>query len=363
MYNIEKPIRLLIIDHDEMSKALLQQTLQQSAELFELQSIQTIDADIEHINFESYGCVFLSCHSSEIDTVRLISQLRLLGVETPLIVLTDRDSHKSTTKLIEAGAFDCLQRDVLSSELLIRAVKSAIRVYEAERQVSRLKSEFLATMSHELRTPLHAIIGFSQILMNQFKSQANTDQQDMICRTLTNGQHLLSLINEVLEFSNIKSGQIQLQSEVVNVAQLVSRTVESLQPLAKPKQIDLKVCVKLENPIITNDSGRLRKVISGLISNAIKFTESGEVRVSVSELLPDMVRISVEDTGIGVAAQNLPCIFDAFYQIDQSMSRKYSGIGLGLTISSSLLEIMGGTLSVNSHPGQGSHFIIHLPRN
>ncbi|MBW4695654.1 MAG: PAS domain-containing protein [Lyngbya sp. HA4199-MV5] len=226
-------------------------------------------------------------------------------------------------------------------------------------EAAKLKSQFLATMSHELRTPMNAIIGFSQLLLRQ---QMTPQQQDMIDRILSNGRNLLTLINDILDLSKIEAGRLDLALEPVHLPQLVTLTVEELRSLVDQKQLTLDVQITLQNPLIVNDSTRLRQVLVNLLSNAIKFTEVGSVRVEVNEVEPDAIAIAVTDTGVGIAQSHLNYIFEAFYQLDQSLAKRFSGTGLGLAITDLIVRRMNGTITVESELGVGSTFCVTVPR-
>ncbi|MBW4475157.1 MAG: PAS domain-containing protein [Stenomitos rutilans HA7619-LM2] len=226
-------------------------------------------------------------------------------------------------------------------------------------EAAKLKSQFLATMSHELRTPMNAIIGFSQLLLRQ---QVTSQQQDMLDRILSNGRNLLALINDILDLSKIEAGRLALVLETVDLPQLVNVTVEELRSLVDQKQLTLDVQISLQNPLIVNDSTRLRQVLVNLLSNAIKFTEVGGVRVEVVEVEPDTIVITVEDTGVGIAEAHLNYIFEAFYQLDQTLAKRFPGTGLGLAITDLIVQRMNGAIAVESELGVGSTFRVTIPR-
>jgi signal transduction histidine kinase len=229
-------------------------------------------------------------------------------------------------------------------------------------EATQLKSQFLATMSHELRTPINAITGFSQLLLRQRQNPLNSQQVDMVERILNNGKNLLALINDILDLSKIEAGRMELQLEEINLVQLVRITVEELRSLAEEKQLTLQVHAPLENLKIINDSTRLRQILVNLISNAIKFTEVGSVQVLVEEVSPEELAIAVHDTGIGISQKDLQHIFKEFWQVDQTTTRKYQGTGLGLAICQRLINMMSGTITVESKLGEGSTFRIEFPR-
>jgi PAS domain S-box-containing protein len=228
------------------------------------------------------------------------------------------------------------------------------------REAAQLKSQFIATMSHELRTPMNAVIGFSQLLLRQKKLEL--PQADMVQRILSNGKNLLALINDILDLSKIEAGRLELRLERVNLALLIAATVSELKSIADQKNLSITIEVNLNDPYVVNDTTRLRQILVNLLSNAIKFTEVGSVRVTVDTIDSDTIVLTVQDTGIGIAEADLERIFEEFHQVDQTLSKKFAGTGLGLTITDLLVRLMNGTITVTSTLGQGSTFRVELPR-
>lgn len=229
-------------------------------------------------------------------------------------------------------------------------------------EAARLKSQFLATMSHELRTPMNAVIGFSQLLLRQRQHPLTPEQTDMMERILNNGKHLLALINEILDLSKIEAGRLELKLEAFDLIALVRATASELRSLADEKHLTLTIIDNVQSANVINDSVRLRQILVNLLSNAIKFTQKGTVEVTITEISSDRLALTVKDTGIGIAKEELEHIFEEFRQIDQTITRRYPGTGLGLAITKSLVELMQGTIEVESQLGQGSTFRIELPR-
>ncbi|MDZ7958716.1 MAG: HAMP domain-containing sensor histidine kinase [Aulosira sp. DedQUE10] len=229
-------------------------------------------------------------------------------------------------------------------------------------EAAELKSQFLATTSHELRTPLNVILGLSQVLLRQRSCTLSGLQTDMVQRIVNNGNHLLSIIEDMLYFANAEAGNLSFHAEEFNLETLVLTTVAEHSSLAEEKLLNLQVDINLTSPLIINDSDRLRQVLVKLLLNAIKFTATGNIYVKVWEISSDKIAIAVQDTGIGIAPTNLDYIFEQFRQVDQSNTRLYEGMGLGLAITKSLVQMMQGNISVTSNLGEGSTFHIELPR-
>jgi len=234
---------------------------------------------------------------------------------------------------------------------------------EAER-AGAAKAEFLAKMSHELRTPLNAVIGYSQILLEDAAAESDDETAADLEKIHGAGQHLLRLINEVLDLSKIEAGKMELFVETIDPAALIRDAVESAHPLAYSNGNEL--IVKVEEPLgtIACDARKFQQALAQILDNAAKFTEHGSITVSASRKSSssgETIVVAVRDTGIGIAKEVLPALFEKFSVADDSTSSKYGGTGLGLALSQRLCRLMGGDVSVESAPGVGSCFTIHLP--
>lgn len=229
-------------------------------------------------------------------------------------------------------------------------------------EASRIKSEFLANMSHEIRTPLNGILGFTHLLQ---KGELTPRQLDYLNTIEKSADSLLGIINEILDFSKIEAGKLVLDSIPFNLRDLLQDTLTILAPAAHAKQLELVSLVYRDTPLsLIGDPLRLKQILTNLVSNAIKFTREGTivVRAMLEEENEDSVqlRISVQDTGIGLSTQDVRALFQAFSQADNSLSRQPGGTGLGLVISKRLIEQMGGEIGVDSTPGEGSQFWVSL---
>lgn len=230
-------------------------------------------------------------------------------------------------------------------------------------EASRIKSEFLANMSHEIRTPLNGILGFTHLL--QKKSEMTPRQLDYLNTIEKSADNLLGIINEILDFSKIEAGKLVLDSIPFNLRDLIQDTLTILAPAAHAKQLELLSLIYRDTPAsLVGDPLRLKQILTNLVSNAIKFTREGTivVRAMLEDEHEDcaQLRISVQDTGIGLSPQDVRTLFQAFSQADNSLARQPGGTGLGLVISKRLIEQMGGEIGVDSTPGEGSQFWISL---
>jgi len=231
---------------------------------------------------------------------------------------------------------------------------------EAAEGADRLKSAFLATMSHELRTPLNSIIGFTGILLQGLVGQLNEEQKKQLNMVRTSANHLLSLINDVLDISKIEAGQFKVDNEPFDLPASIRKVEQTVRPLAEKKGLDLTINIAPDVGMITSDMRRVEQVLLNLLSNAIKFTEQGRVTVTCSTDSGTII-IRVMDTGIGIRNEDIDKVFKPFLQIDSGLARKYEGTGLGLSICKKLVQLMGGDVWVESVWKEGSTFSFSLP--
>ncbi|MBI5329113.1 MAG: response regulator [Betaproteobacteria bacterium] len=274
--------------------------------------------------------------------------IRRNGRSFPVDLTLSRFTLGATHYLI-VSARDITERK--QSEAAMRRAKE-----EAE-EASRMKSEFLANMSHEIRTPMNGVLGMTELALD---TELNEEQRDYLTLAHTSAQHLLSIINDILDYSKIEAGKFVTNPETFTLRTFLEDLVRSMLPSSSEKALALRLDAALDLPEqIHADPVRLRQVLVNLIGNAVKFTDSGEIRLLADHAHCDdgaCLHFCVSDTGIGIPTEKLDAIFDAFTQADGSITRKYGGTGLGLTISHKLTLLMGGRMWVESEPGKGSRF-------
>ncbi|SDT95223.1 PAS domain S-box-containing protein [Verrucomicrobium sp. GAS474] len=225
------------------------------------------------------------------------------------------------------------------------------------------KNRFLANMSHELRTPLNCIIGFSELLVDGLPGEVNEEQREYLGDILTSSNHLLQLINDVLDLAKVESGKIDLAPETFSLPEAIERVRSVVYPIVRKKRIELTSSIAPGLDKVTLDPRKFRQVLYNLLSNAVKFTPAdGCVDIGIALAGDDRFTLVVRDTGIGIRPENVPRLFREFEQLDDSYSRSYQGTGLGLALTRKIVEMQGGTITVESVFGRGSSFIVTLPR-
>ncbi len=275
--------------------------------------------------------------------------------------------------LTEQAENDRLYRELktFSSQLedRIRAATSDLAAQNARLQwqsqelekANRAKSEFLASMSHELRTPINALIGYTALILDEIYGKVNDRQVEALQRIHASAQHLLVLINDILDLAKIEAGRMPLHLEDVDLRHILLEVTSQMEPLFRRKGLEFSWGMTPDSVPMRTDRTKVKQIMLNLLSNAVKFTYRGSVAVE-AEVANGVVSISVADTGIGIAEEHLAAIWEDFRQVDQSSTREFGGTGLGLSITKKLVEALGGHADLRSSLGDGSTFTITLPR-
>ncbi len=303
-----------------------------------------------------------SVHAYDESAIRLVDDVWSVLTARMNGVLAFRKTRELADRLAKKNA----ELDQQSRELASQAAELSEQNTELEMQKkqldesNRLKSAFLSNMSHELRTPLNSVIALSGVLSRRLSKTIPAEEVSFLEIIERNGKSLLSLINDILDLSRIEAGREEVSVSHFSVRELVDELVAMLEPQAAEKKISLVNQVSGNLPSIVSDPDKLRHILQNLIGNAVKFTEQGQVKVTARHA-NDEFYIDVIDTGIGIADDQLPHIFDEFRQADGSTSRKYGGTGLGLAIAKKYAQLLGGGITVDSTSGKGSAFTLRLP--
>jgi signal transduction histidine kinase len=257
-----------------------------------------------------------------------------------------------------------LQARIRAHVQLSNTVRALERARLAAEEASRIKSQFMANMSHELRTPLNAVIGYSEMLIEDAEDDRPKAQNVADLRRInTAGQHLLGLITDVLDISEIEVGRFELHEEAVDLGKLLGECHRAASERAKAAGLDLTLEPAAGSPTLLADERRLKQIVLNLLTNAVKFTPAGgRIMLSASMTAQGGVALLVADTGIGMTPEEIPVALEAFRQVDGALTRRQEGTGLGLPLARALAELHGGTLAIASAPGEGTAVTVTLPR-
>lgn len=283
------------------------------------------------------------------DTLRSTEQVAVREIALPPV----RDKHP---------VYQGLAAKIMNADGELAGIVTVLRDITGQKELERMKSNFLSVVSHELKTPLHSIKGFVDIILMGKTGPINAIQRDFLNTVKEQTAQLQRLINDLLEFSRLESGQVKLHPQEVELAGLADEVMEKLAPLAEEGRVKLISTLPADFPTVEADRVRLEQVLTNLIDNAIKFTPAGGSITISGEHLGDRVRLRVTDTGIGIPMEERERIFDRFYQVDSGSTRSYRGTGLGLTICKHIVEQHQGRIWVEGREGEGATFVVELPR-
>jgi signal transduction histidine kinase len=309
----------------------------------------------------------------------VISMLKKQNPDVVCIMATGYAETETAIEALRLGAYDYLRKPLHPSEIFavldrsfekIRLEQNARVAFEAIRaaketaeQADRTKTEFLAAMSHELRTPLHSIIGFAEVLMSQAFGELGDEKYVDYAGTIReSGAHLLDVINDILEIAKAEAGKLELREGLVNVTNAVDATLRLIKPQAEAAKLEVEKAIAPELPAIYGDEQKLKQILLNLLSNAVKFTpDNGKIKIIAAQDQDGQIIITVRDTGIGMAPEDIPRALAPFSQVDSELSRGYPGTGLGLSLSVVMIELHDGTLAVESEVGKGTTVTLRFP--
>lgn len=285
--------------------------------------------------------------------------------------LAEKVAATTSQALENVRLYEALQEELAERR---RAQAELVIARDAAETASKAKSTFLANMSHELRTPLNSILGYSELLIEGMYGPVTEKQAARLEAVMRNGNHLLNLINDVLDLSKIEAGRVELRIEPISVKVALDNCLSAIEPQAITRGLSIIRALPDDLPDVLGDTGRVNQVFTNLLSNAVKFTPEGSVTVSAKVIQPGdeeeypyqyitkpSVLVAVQDTGVGIAEENHGIIFEEFRQVDTSSTREFEGTGLGLAITRRLVTLMGGYIWLESALGQGSTFYVTLP--
>lgn len=375
-----KSIRVLIVEDNQSDQDMLRQMLSSTTEVsFEIFAVDRLTSAFRFFNDHTPQLIVLDLFLPESKGMDTLKKIRKKVPDIPVIALTRFDDEHSGITAVREGAQDYLVKGQFDENVFQRSIRHALERSRAEeairfknmelelmnkelQEAHRLKSVFLANMSHELRTPLNAVIGFGNILLKGMSGPVNEGQKKQLQTIKNNGEHLLQLINEMLDVSKIEAGKIELVCERFSLLELLDEIKDAFIPQVKHKHLAFSVELP-EDCRLHTDRVRLKQILMNLVNNAVKFTEEGSVSIIGDTSRNGYVTLAVTDTGIGIKEENMDMLFIPFHQLDMSLTKKYQGTGLGLHLSQKLAQLLGGKISARSRYRKGSRFSLFIPRN
>lgn len=357
--------KILIVDDEPRIRDLCARVLEK--EEYEVDLAKDAESALDLLKEKSYNLVFLDLKLPGMNGLELLKRIKAEHPGMEVIMITGYATIETAVKAIKLGAYDYVTKpfDIHLLRLVTQRCLEKQRLYNeinGLKEYDRLKSEFVSNVSHELRTPLTSISGAIELLQRRMKDETETK---LLSVTVNNTRRMINLVNELLDFSKIEKNVLKLKIEKVSLPRLINEAIDDLKTLAAEEKVTIAADLPEDLPEIEADGERLRQVFINLIGNALKFTpEGGKISLNVKRDTlheRDFVKISVEDTGLGIAPEWQEKIFESFRQVDSSLTREYAGFGLGLSIVKSIIESHGGRIWVESELGKGSKFIFTLP--
>jgi signal transduction histidine kinase len=371
---ITAPPSILVVDDDPVVCEVMRATL-------EYEGFAVIEASDGIEGCRLYGehhpdLLLVDLMMPHMDGYDLCRELRKHpeSASVPILVVTSLDDLSSIARAFDAGATDFMSkpanwailnyrvRYILRAEELRRNQERLISAKDIAEAANRAKSEFLANMSHELRTPLNAIIGFSSMLGDGMLGPLSEKHIEYAELIGSSGQHLLAIISDILDLARADADKLLLTEEIVEIDNVVKLGCEMVRGMADRSQVEFSTDIAPDLPPLFGDPAKLTQILVNLLTNAVKFTKpGGRVRLKVAPQTGRGIIFRVEDTGIGMAVEQIPIAFQPFGQIDTGFARKYGGVGLGLPLTKRLVELHDGTIEIESEPGKGTVVIVRLP--
>ena len=364
--SVTSPLPLILVIDDEPTQRLLTRDCLER-EGFRVIEAEDGDSGLQLMRSERPDAVLLDLMMPDRDGYSVCAEARADQQlqHIPIIVVTGLDDPQSVERSFLVQASDFITKPVFWALLphRLRFVIRASRMKDDLRAANQAKSRFIATMSHELRTPLNAIIGFTGLMKDEISGPIGNDSyREYIGDVYTNGQHLLDIVNDILDLVSIESGQINLSEDEISLGGMASRVARKFEPQIQAGKITLTNHAAGETAIVIGDERRLSQILTNLMSNAVKFTPAdGRIELRCETLADGAVAVAISDSGPGIPLADLPTIMEPFQQVDNSFTRSHDGCGLGVPIAVALAKLHGGEVRYDTGITSGTTVRLVLP--
>lgn len=361
---LEKKSTILVIDDDESMRDSCTQILTKDGFLAEI--AKDGSSGLEKINETKPDLVLIDLKMPGINGLEVLEKTKEIDPNIIAVVITGYATVESAVEAMKKGAYDFLPKPFTPDELRIiikRGLERRKLILETEslrREKKLIEENFITMVSHQLRSPLVAILQYFEVILGGMAGKVSGKQKEMIQKAQRRLENLMNLINDWLDVARLDNGQIINKLKPLSLKKVIKKTLEDTRPLAKKNDISLELRPSPENKNVLGDEESLKQVFSNLITNAIRYNKpKGKVMITIKENR-DFIATEIQDTGIGIAEEHLPFIFDQFYRVSKGESQKIKGTGLGLSIAKKIVEAHAGSIQVSSEDGKGSIFTVFL---
>ena len=379
---MQEAARILVVEDEVGSRLTLGGILEDAG--YEVTGVEKGTEALEVIKDGNFNVIITDIKLPDVGGMSVLELAKEINPDVSVIIMTGYASIETAVNAVNEGAYAYFVKPVNLDEMKT-AIVNALRqqrlsrenkrlvddlqlsnklLFEANRQLraaTEAKSAFLAHMSHELRTPLNAIIGFSDLLIGGIGGKINNKQRQCLEDILSSGEHLLSLINDILDLSKVEAGKMDIRPENLKLADVVHDAVTTVKPMLDDSRHEMAISIAEDLPPVYGDRNRLKQILLNLLSNAIKFTPDGGKLYLETNKKGNFCQVSMVDNGIGIRKEDQTSIFEPFTQLDTQPGERKQGTGLGLALTKQLVELLGGKIWVESEYGKGSRFSFTIP--
>jgi len=354
---VDKP-NILVIDDEMGPRESLKMILKPHYEVY---TAERGGQAIEMLQKMPIDLVTLDLKMPGLSGIKVLEKVKEHDPDIEAIIITGYGSLDTAVEGLRLGAFDYISKPFDVNHMLA-LVRRALERRNARKNLKQLKSDFLANVSHELRTPLSVVIGFVGLLLNQSVGKLTDEQQKVLGRVYKNSGELLDLVDNVLTLTSLNAGDLSSVEEEFDVGAMVEESVNRYAELLEEKGVHLSIQLPVAKVRMVGDRAKVERIFQNLFNNAVKFTHQGQITVKLHRSVHRrMIDFEIVDTGLGIPRDQIGNMFQPLRQLDPSLSRRFSGLGLGLTVARRLTDFLGGSLELRSQPGIGTHVLLSIP--